>query len=153
MDTSVIAAKGGKALFQSAKQPQAPGADFQPGVPPNLQVGDCPYCLDKGVHVVDIGCSHLFCTKCCSNLVKITKIKKGLNLSKLEGSLGPGQSQGLQVIKCPKCSLINMLSGSKMEEILSVTDYDRAKREKHETIMSKGEIKCMLCTTKKVQVA
>lgn len=116
-------------------------------------MGNCPYCLDKDVHVVDIGCSHLFCTKCCSNLVKITKIKKGLNFSKLEGSLGPGQSQGLQVIKCPKCSLINMLSNSKMEEILSVTDYDRAKREKHQSIKSKGEIKCMLCTTKKVQVA
>ena len=122
MDTSVVAAKSGKALFQSTKQPQAPGAEFQPGVPPSLQVANCPYCLDKDVHVVDIGCSHLFCTKCCSNLVKITKIKKGLNLSKLEGA--PGQS--LQVIKCPKCSLINMLSNSKMEEILSVTDYDRA---------------------------
>jgi hypothetical protein len=49
--------------------------------------GNCPYCLDKEVNVIDIGCAHSFCTKCCMNLIKITKIKKGLNFSKLEGNL------------------------------------------------------------------
>ena len=57
------------------------------------------------------------------------------------------------MIKCPKCSLINMLSNTKIEEILSVNDYDRSQKDKQDTLKSKGIIMCMLCTGKKVQLA
>lgn len=92
--------KGPKALFQSMKTNGAIGK------PDNMVQGSCPYCLDKDVNVIYIGCAHLYCAKCCMNLIKITKIKKGLNFSKMEGAEAvQGQtSVSLQVIKCPKCA-------------------------------------------------
>ena len=70
-------------MFQNGKQTQSV-IDSKPGVPKNMVNDKCPYCLDKGVNVIDIGCTHAFCTKCCMNLIKITKIKKGLNFSKMD---------------------------------------------------------------------
>ena len=46
-----------------------------------------------------------------------------------------------------------MLSNTKLEEILAVSDYEKFQKEKQELLKLKGPMNCMLCTTKKVQVA
>ena len=65
--------------------------------------------------VVELDCGHAFCSKCCGSLVKITRIKKGLNYFSKAGE---------QVVKCPQCHQINMLSPSKQTEIREVRDYE-----------------------------
>ena len=47
------------------------------------------------------------------NLIKITRIKKGMNVEKLESDQKPNNGQ-VSVIKCAKCQQINMLSNAKI---------------------------------------
>lgn len=85
LDTSsIVPAKGppSKPLFQTKDQPH--NFDFKGTLNVQLKNGNCPYCLRKDINVIDIGCAHSFCSKCCMNLIKITRIKKGMNVEKLE---------------------------------------------------------------------
>ena len=71
-------------------------------------IGNCPYCLTPRLNIIDLDCTHQFCSKCCLNLIKITKIKKGLNyFCKTQE----------EIIKCPKCHQINILHKDKYQEI------------------------------------
>lgn len=81
----------------------------------NLGQGNCPYCLTQRVLIIGLDCNHAFCTKCCVNLIKITKIKKGLTYFIKTGE---------EIIKCPKCHQINILTREKHEEILDVREYE-----------------------------
>ena len=81
----------------------------------NMGYGACPYCLNQKAIIIELECSHSFCTKCCVNLIKITKIKKGLNYFSQTGD---------EVIKCPKCHQINILNKDKYDEIMDVREYE-----------------------------
>jgi hypothetical protein len=63
------------------------------------------------------------------NLIKITRIKKGLNLDKIESEHKPTTTNPnpLSVIKCAKCQQINMLSNQKIQEIHEVLEIDSHK--------------------------
>jgi hypothetical protein len=89
-----------------------------------MKLGNCPYCLNTNVHVIDIGCNHSFCTKCCLNLMKISRIKKGLNIDKILGDEKVNGQPQLGVIKCPKCQQLQMLQKDKLAEISDIYEYD-----------------------------
>ena len=44
-------------------------------------ISNCPFCLKNKTFVINQECGHQFCAKCTANLIKITKIKKGLGVS------------------------------------------------------------------------
>ncbi len=81
--------------------------------------GNCSYCLTKRVYLVSLPCQHSFCGNCCLNIVKLTKIKKGL--SHLHGQ----RKEEGEPSKCPKCAIVHMVTDEdkKMyEDVLGVQE-------------------------------
>lgn len=60
----------------------------------------CPYCM-QARHLMPLGCGskHRFCSKCLTNMIKITRVKKGL----------VKRFQFEDAIKCPDCAEIVVL--------------------------------------------
>lgn len=116
-----------------------------------LTPGSCPYCLRKDINVIDIGCSHSFCSKCCMNLIKITRIKKGLNLEKLESDQKPTtiNPNPISVIKCAKCQQLNILNNHKIQEIHEVLEIDSHKFQAEDDRRTGANRKnCQMCPNK-----
>lgn len=66
---------------------------------------------------VPCGLNHRFCECCIYNLIKITKIKKGLYDRFVE----------TDAIKCPKCNEISVLDKDFMKELASLKDTQELK--------------------------
>jgi hypothetical protein len=60
---------GDKSYLQNQKKKTSLKRDYL--------IGSCPFCLKNRCFVIELDCMHGYCTSCCSNLMKITKIKKG----------------------------------------------------------------------------
>ena len=64
------------------------------------KIANCPYCLKTKCIVVPLECLHEYCTTCTINLIKITKIKKGLQYF---------NKYGEDAIKCNQCGILNIV--------------------------------------------
>ena len=69
-------------------------------------IANCAYCLKKRVFMVSLPCQHSFCAQCSLNLIKITKIKKGLK-NAFNVNIGDDDEEPL---KCPKCDILHLIS-------------------------------------------
>ena len=76
--------------------------------------GQCTYCMKTGRQLMPIPCGlqHRFCDSCLYNMIKITRIKKGLY----------DRFVDIDAIKCPKCNEISTLDKVYMKELASLRD-------------------------------
>ena len=71
--------------------------------------GTCGYCVRQHRHLVKLECGmgHEFCCDCMINLIKITRIKKGL-VDKFTHN---------DAVKCPECFEITIVSKAFVKEV------------------------------------
>jgi hypothetical protein len=63
--------------------------------------------------------------------MKISRIKKGLNIDKILGDEKINGQPQLGVIKCPKCQQLQMLQKDKIAEISDIYEYDGGSQGAH----------------------
>lgn len=87
------------------------------------------------------GLVHKYCSECYMNLIKITRVKKGLvHRFKYEDA-----------IKCPQCSEIVLLSSKEVENLKHVVDCQehrdkqRKAKESQVTKPGPGKTVCQMC--------
>ena len=94
----------------------------------NHPCGNCSYCLSRRVHLVSLPCQHSFCASCCLQIVKVSKIKKGLTVfTELQ--------EGEEPLKCPKCAIVHIVTplDKKMyEDVLGIEELKSRIRKKQD---------------------
>ena len=97
-------------------------------------IGNCAYCLRKRVFLVALPCAHSYCAHCCQNLIKVTKIKKGLVVfNDTDQDLIPNE----EPLKCPKCNLVHLVGPSDTQTYEEVAGIDAIK----ERVKKRNEVK------------
>ena len=84
--------------------------------------------------MIALRCAHSYCAQCCLNLIKVTKIKKGLVMF---NDSDPSQMPLEEPLKCPKCNLVHLVS----EEDTKKYEYVLGVEAIRERMLKRNEIK------------